>query len=417
MNERAPRSPRRVHPRRTVGTALIVALAASILTATPAVAAEVPANPLDKPGWILDRNDEFNGSLDSSLWISKYLESRTTADRATARYGFRNNALVLRIDDNQPTYYPDNPLKVSSIQTGQMTGLHKTSPQNHTIPTIWNYTPTYGYYEIRAKTSARSGLHAAFWTVGTQDVATENAEIDIMEDPGPNPSQFLFNLHKWSDPNVVENNNTITTGFNITNEMHIYGLEWTPTQLKLYVDNVLVKTINSSPDYRMAFLLSIYENAGWTGTVDSSDTRPKEFVIDYFRAYKKAPVSGVTYKIRNATTGLYLDSGDAGQLTLEPASSYDDQLWTLTEQQPGYFTIGNVRSGRSYLDTDPGGTVLWNTGWVGDDSLWSIQSATGGFRLDNKSSGRGYLYATGNTVAWNTGATGADTRWVLERQD
>ena len=399
-----------------IGAALSLVLTATLMSTTPASAAEMPPNPIDKPGWVLDRNDEFNGGLDSSLWIDKYLESRTTTDRAQARYGFRNNALVLRIDDDQPTYYPGNPMKVSSLQTGQMTGLHKTTPQDHTIPTIWNYTPTYGYFEIRAKTSARSGLHAAFWAIGTQDSPDENGEIDIVEDPGPNSNQFLFNVHRWSDQNISDSYNTITTGFNITNEMHIYGLEWTPTQLKLYVDNTLVKTLNTSPDYRMAFLLSIYENAGWTGTVDPSDTRPKEFVIDYFRAYKKAPVTDTTYKIRSATTGLYLDSGADGEVTLERPSAYDDQLWTLNEQQPGYWTLRNVRTGRAFLDTDPGGKVIWNTGWVGDDSLWAIQPGTGGYRLDNKTSGRAYLSRSGSGVTWNTGATDASTLWVLERQ-
>ncbi|MFF9105661.1 family 16 glycosylhydrolase [Streptomyces rubrogriseus] len=264
------------------------ALALSALVKAPAHAAEMPPNPLEKPGWILDRHDEFNGSLDSGLWIPKYLESRTTAERATARYGFRNNALVLRIDDDQPTYYAGNPMKVSSVQTGQRTGLHKTDPHDHDIATQWKYTAKYGYFEIRAKTSARSGLHAAFWTVGVQDTGSHNGEIDIIEDPGPNPNQFLFSLHKWSDPDLIEVQNTITTGFDINTEMHIYALEWTPNQLKLHVDNQLVKTINSSPAYNMAFLLSIYENAGWTGSVDPSDTRPKEFVVDYFRAYRPA---------------------------------------------------------------------------------------------------------------------------------
>lgn len=262
------------------------ALALSAFLQAPASATEVPPNPLEKPGWILDRHDEFNGSLDSNMWVTRYLESRTTAERASARYGFRNNALILRIEDNQPTYYADNPMKVSSIQTGQMTGLHKGSPLDHSIPTQWKYATRYGYFEIRAKTSARSGLHAAFWTVGTQGSANQNAEIDIMEDPGPNPNQFLFNLHRWSDPNVAESSNTITTGFDINTEMHIYALEWTESQISLYVDNQVVRTIGSSPAYTMVFLLSIYENAGWTGSVDPNDPRPKEFVVDYFRAYK-----------------------------------------------------------------------------------------------------------------------------------
>ncbi|MFD8496698.1 glycoside hydrolase family 16 protein [Amycolatopsis sp. NPDC059657] len=257
-------------------------------SAQPAGAADIPANPLNKPGWILDRHDEFNGSLDPALWITNYLESRTAEWRSRARYGFRNNALVLRIDNDQPTYYANGDrMKVSSIQTGQKTGLHKTSPQDHSIPDVWKYAPKYGYFEIRAKTSARSGLHAAFWTAGKQDTPSQRAEVDIMEHPGRTPRNFNFSLHKWSDPNVPEVNHSISVGFDLASEMHIYALEWTPTQLKLYVDNVLKKTINASPAYASAFLLGIYENAGWTGSVDPSDPRPKEFVVDYFRAYRK----------------------------------------------------------------------------------------------------------------------------------
>jgi hypothetical protein len=282
------------------------AFALSALLSAPASATDAPANPLHKPGWILDRHDEFDGSLDSGLWIPRYLESRTTVERSTARYGFRNNALVLRIDDDQPTYYAGNPMKVSSIQTGQMTGLHKDDAHDHTIPTRWNYTPKYGYFEMRAKTTPRSGLHCAFWMVGRQDSPTDHAEIDILEDPGLAPETFAFNLHQWSDPDVPELNNQITTGFDITAEMHIYALEWSPTQLKLYIDNKVVKTLDASPAYNMVFLLGIYENAGWTGTVDPADTRPKEFVIDYFRAYRPSPapdpVSGQTYRIRNVST-------------------------------------------------------------------------------------------------------------------
>lgn len=268
-------------------TILTAALFFNVSTAQPAHAADVPPNPLQKPGWILDRHDEFNGSLDTSLWITRYLESRTTETRSRAWYGFRNNALVLRIDGRQPTYYPDEPMKVSSIQTGQRTGLHKNNRFDHSIPTIMKYTPRYGYFEIRAKTSARSGLHAAFWMVGRQDTSTQSAEVDILEHPGRTPRNFNFGMFKWGDPNAREIHHSISVGFDIASEMHIYALEWTPTQMKLYVDNVLKQTMNVSPAYQMVFLLGIYENAGWTGDVDPSDPRPKEFVVDYFRAYRR----------------------------------------------------------------------------------------------------------------------------------
>jgi hypothetical protein len=264
--------------------------AAVICTAQPASAAEVPPNPLQKPGWILDRNDEFNGSLDQNLWTTNYLESRTPEWRSKARYGFRNNAIVLRIDNDQPTYYNNEPMKVSSIQTGQRTGLHKNNRFDHSIPTIMKYTAKYGYFEIRAKTSARSGLHAAFWMIGKQDTPTQSAEVDILEHPGRTPRNFNFGMFKWGDPNAQEIHHSIGVGFDIASEMHIYALEWTPTQMRLYVDNVLKKTMNVSPNYPMLFLLGIYENAGWTGSVDPTDPRPKEFVVDYFRSYRKAGI-------------------------------------------------------------------------------------------------------------------------------
>ncbi|MCC3761510.1 family 16 glycosylhydrolase [Glycomyces sp. TRM65418] len=396
------------------------ALALSALVAAPASAAETPPNPLEKPGWILDRHDEFNGALDPDLWIPRYLESRTTVERATARYGFRNNALVLRIDDDQPTYYHDDPMKVSSIQTGQRTNLHKDNRFDHAIPTDMKYTPQYGYFEIRAKSSARSGIHTAFWLTGRQDTWEQRGEVDIVEHAGVHgTSRFNWNLFEWSDPNLSTRTEQVGVGFDMTTEMHLYALEWTPTQLKLYIDNVLTRTIDQSLQYPAVFYLGIYEHAGWTGTVDPGDRRPKELVVDYFRAYKRAagdPQSGQTYRIRNVATGRYLDSGAVGAVTLEPGSAYDDQLWTLTERQTGYWTIDNVREGRGHLDTDPDGKVIWSTERVGDDTLWAVTPVSGGFRIDNKQSGRGYLYGSGGSVGWNTGAADANTVWALERR-
>jgi beta-glucanase (GH16 family) len=276
-------------PRKVLAAVAILPLAAiAAIGAGPAAeAAERPPNPLQKPGWILDRNDEFNGSLDHNLWITNYLESRTPQWRSAARYGFRNNALVLRIDNDQPTYYSDDRMKVSSLQTGQRNGLHKNNRFDHSIPTVMKYTAKYGYFEIRAKTSARSGLHAAFWMIGKQDTASQSAEVDIVEHAGRYPRNFNFGMFKWSDPNAQEIHHNIAVDFPISTEMHIYALEWTPTQMKLYVDNVLKKTMNVSPAYPMVFLLGIYENAGWTGSVDPADPRPKEFVVDYFRSYRR----------------------------------------------------------------------------------------------------------------------------------
>jgi hypothetical protein len=420
------------------GAAALPLVAAAVIvgvkTAGPAQAADVPPNPIEKPGWTLERNDEFNGSLDSSLWITNYLESRTPESRSRARYHFRDNALVLRIDDDQPTYYSDNPMKVSSIQTGQRTGLHKGDRFDHNIPTLFKYAPQYGYFEIRAKSSARHGVHTAWWTVGKQDTNSQHAEIDMLEhgEGRHGLNCFYFNLHKWFDNTLPETINTICPGFNVTTDFHIYGLEWTPTQLKLYVDNVLRHTINAAPRYPSAFLLGIYENAGWNGTVNPRDTQPKEFIVDYFRAYQKADgptptptptdgtgglVSGATYKIKNVASGGYLDSDANGVLSVASANAYDDQDWVASQQSNGSWTFRNVRSGRYYVDTESNNAVIWNDGYVGPDSQWRVEPAAGGLRLDNDRSDRGYLYGTSaGQVRWNTGSADASTVWAFERK-
>jgi hypothetical protein len=315
-------------------------------------------------------------------------------------------------------------MKVSSIQTGQRTGLHKPDdPLDHSIPTIMNYTPQYGYFEIRAKSGVRNGLHTAFWTAGRQDSWSQRGEIDIMEHAGIHGrSSFNYSLHKWSDPSLPEVNNMVSVGFDMTTEWHIYALEWTPTQIKLYVDNVLKSTINASPAYGAVFLLGIYENAGWTGTLDPNDPRPKEFIVDYFRAYRKAAdtpiVSGATYKIRNVATDRYLDSDSNGRVIVTGASSYDDQDWVVTQQSSGSWTIKNARTGRYYLDTDAtNNAVIWNTGEVIADSLWTLESASGGFRLNNDNPNRAYLYTTSaGELKWNTGSTDSSTVWAFERK-
>lgn len=401
------------------------ALTVNNAAAEPAIAAaDFPANPLEKPGWILDRNDEFNGNLDSSLWITNYLESRTQEYRSRARYGFRDNALVLRIDDDQPTYYSNNPMKVSSIQTGQRTDMHKNDHYDHSIPTVMKYTSQYGYYEIRAKSSVKNGIHTAFWLTGKQDNWSQRGEVDIMEHAGNHGrSRFNYNLFSWSDPNLTTSTRSIPVGFDMTTEWHTYALEWTPTQLKLYVDNVLKDTINQSLNYPAVFYLGIYENAGWSGTLDPNDRRPKEFVVDYFRAYQKAPttdplVSGATYKIKNVATGRYLDSDGNGVVTATAGSVYDDQDWVATKHSSGAWTLKNARTGRYYLDSEgTNNAVIWNTGDVIPDSLWTVESAPGGFRLENAHTSRNYMYATsGGAVRWNTGSTDSSTVWAFERK-
>jgi hypothetical protein len=130
-------------------------------------------------------------------------------------------------------------------------------------------------------------------------------------------------------------------------------------------------------------------------------------------------VSGGTYKIKNSSSSNYMDSDANGVVILAPKSTYDDQDWIVTKEASGYWTIKNVKSSRAYLDTDAtNNSVIWNTGAIIDDSLWSIESIqSGGVRLKNKYTGRVYMYGTSaNELKWNTGSTDTSTIWMFEQK-
>lgn len=250
----------------------------------------MPPNPLEKPGWVLDTHDEFDEeALDEALWIPSYFESRTTKERAAANYSLSHGNLVLYIDQDSRGYYNDNPgsLKVSSIQTGDKNRLHK---DNHArdIEERLKYAPKYGYFEIRAKLAGGPGYQCAFWTVGIKDEPTHAAEIDIGEHFGNAPRELKFNLYTWGDKTLKFQKIKFDVDFAPENEFHIYALEWDEKAISMYVDGKLTRTISQSPAYPCVFLLSLYENSSSNNRLFPLPQKyRKEFVIDYFRAYKK----------------------------------------------------------------------------------------------------------------------------------
>jgi hypothetical protein len=128
-------------------------------------------------------------------------------------------------------------------------------------------------------------------------------------------------------------------------------------------------------------------------------------------------VSGATYKIRNSSSGLYLDTDLNGVVTLAAGTVYDDQDWVVAKDSSGSWTIKNVRTGRFYLETSSSNnSVIYNSGTISDLSLWSMEGVTGGgLRVKNTHTGRAYLYGTSaNEAKWNTGTQDATTVWEFQ---
>jgi glycosyl hydrolase family 16 len=272
---------------------------------------DYPANPLEKPGYILEFSDEFDGpDIDTAKWFPFYLPHWSSRARSAPSHYFEAGNLILQITKEQEPWCPefDGEVRCSSIQTGEFAGpvgsklgqlrFSSACVVREAQTNIQTYTPQYGYFELRARGVKTSANHAALWMIGYEDSPEKSGEIAICELVGSQTtstsSGVRFGVHPWGDPDLqdefYEEFLTIDAA-----QYHIYGLEWMPTHLNFYVDNLKIKTINQSPNYPMQFMLGIYEHpfeGAWTGNYDPSAPYPKRFTIDYFRAYQ--PIGGYT---------------------------------------------------------------------------------------------------------------------------
>lgn len=239
---------------------------------------DFPASPLKKPGWTLVVNDEFDGpELDETLWIPEYCPGRFAPPRP-AHYYFKDGAIHLHVNSPDAKEFV-NYSAVSSLQTFTCPGF----AGNKTDKTIDKFTQLYGWYEIRAM-HVGPMHHIAFWTEEARPaiLGKDQGEIDVIEGPAwPCP-----NFHFPAKRKTIKKYKDITSKKQRATEFHLYTLEIFETGVRIYHDNQLIEEAEVNWKKRkevpMMFFLSIY------GTKNKALSNEKqEYVIDYFRAYKK----------------------------------------------------------------------------------------------------------------------------------
>lgn len=260
---------------------------------------DFPPNPLAKPGYTLEFNDEFEaGTLNTDKWLPYYLPHWSSRAQAAPRYRLEGSNLVLQIAADQAPWCPefDGEVKCSALQTGLFAGAVGSTQGQHRFkdacivreaqPTQRTYTPQYGYFETRIKAVKSPRNMVALWMIGFEEIPEESGEIAIFEVFGdqitPAGSEVRYGVHPWRDSRLADEFYRETLPIDATN-FHIYAVEWTPTHIDFYVDNVKRRTIYQSPSYPMQFMLTLYEFPG-----DDAEPAeyPRQFTIDYFRGYQ-----------------------------------------------------------------------------------------------------------------------------------
>jgi len=172
----------------------------------------------------------------------------------------------------------------------------------------------YGRFEMRGRIDTRAGLWPAFWTLGVKGQWPSNGEIDIME---YYRGMLLANaawgtekrgLAKWDDIKIPINE------FNDPNwsaKFHVWRMDWDVESIKLYVDDVLLNTIDlkktfnkdkeGKNPFRQPHYIILNLAIGGTAGGDPSNTKfPAKFEIDYVRIYKQQLLNGTAESIAPA---------------------------------------------------------------------------------------------------------------------
>lgn len=261
-------------------------------------AQDYPPNPLEKEGYRLIFHDEFDGEeINTDKWIPEYLPS-WPKDRSVCAptYEMKNGIIRLIIDKNSKNEF-DKGMHISGFMSASRTGLHHYDPKKkalHQIKTEATQINQYGYYEMRAKMQDGGGVHCAWWLIGFEDDPNQSCEIDIFEILGTDINRIWSTVHSWKDSTIqYHTEHPWFANKKLAEEFHIYGFDWTPSGVTVYVDGIQVMKHKAAITYPLIQIISFYDNRnakdGWTGTYDPTIPYPKSFDIDYIRMYKKIP--------------------------------------------------------------------------------------------------------------------------------
>ena len=287
-----------------------------LVTSLTLLTAFAAASQTTTTGWQLVWSDEFNGAagtppdpnhwnydLGDGGWGNHELETYTNSTNNAFQDG--NGNLVIRaIRDSNGNYTS------ARLQTGS------PDASTHTADGSW----TYGLVEARIKLPPAShGVWPAFWMLG-ENIGTVNwpacGEIDIMENFGvySNVNDSSINNGTAHGPVAAGNSSdynaggryTLPLGETVSDDYHIYAIQWSQDSVAFYVDGALYYTATPSvvPSGQFVFNngpffillnLAIGGPATFLGTPSESAPFPnQDMLVDYVRVYQPTTVAITT---------------------------------------------------------------------------------------------------------------------------
>ena len=246
-----------------------------------------PAPPADPvfPATNLVWSDEFNTANGTKPDPAKW-----TIDPGTGQ-------------NNEVEYYTNN--NNATIQDGSLVieARHETAGgrdyTSHRMNTSNKFSLQYGRVEARIKVPKGNGLWPAFWMMGADFLTGRpwpyNGEIDIMEILGRNTNEVYSTLHAPAYNGGGGYGQKLTT-VDLSQDYHLYSLEWDSKHMTFRVDNQVIMVANKDTvettrgpwvyDHPFYIILNLAVGGDFPGPIDATTPFPSRMYVDYVRVYK-----------------------------------------------------------------------------------------------------------------------------------
>ncbi len=241
-------------------------------------------------------SDEFDGArLDPASW---FFETGDGSQYSIPGWG----------NDELQWYLPDS----ANIENGNLRITARRQRQGNfqytsaRINTRDRFAFRYGRIEARIRLPGGQGIWPAFWLL-PQDNAyggwAASGEIDIMEAVnlgGAGGNAVHGTIHyggAWPDNRSSGDRHVAESS--VTEEFHVYALEWDEREMRWYVDDTLYATRNDWFTSAAAFpapfdrpfyiVLNVAVGGRFPGSPDSTTDFPVAMEVDYVRVYSSEP--------------------------------------------------------------------------------------------------------------------------------
>lgn len=146
------------------------------------------------------------------------------------------------------------------------------------ISTHEKFSRKYGYFEASIKIPSHEGTFPAFWLFHEARAweGTQRTEIDIMENLGHAPEYIYNSFHYFKnvseyyggDANFVKPapSGQVYTGTDYSQDFHVYAVEWSPSNIKWFIDGELVSELDhAEADFEELYvMINLAMGGNWT---------------------------------------------------------------------------------------------------------------------------------------------------------